>query len=165
MTTISIIVAMGTNRVIGRDNRLPWRMPADMRRFRAITMGKAILMGRLTYESIGRPLDGRHNIVLTRDRAFVAEGCTVVYSIDEALRAAGPGEILVIGGGLLYEQMLPMADRIYLTLIDAEFEGDSYFPLIEASRWTEAAREVCPADDRNGYNYAFLVLERRSEVD
>ena len=155
---------MGTNRVIGRDNRLPWRMPADMKRFRAITMGKAILMGRLTYDSIGRSLDGRHNIVLTRDKEFVAEGCTVAHSIDGALTAAGMGEILVIGGGLLYEQMLPMADRIYLTLIDAQFEGDSYFPLIEARMWREVSREMCPADASNAYNYAFILLERRSEL-
>ena len=160
--TISLIVAMGTNRVIGRDNRLPWRMPDDMKRFRALTMGKAILMGRLTYDSIGRPLDGRHNIVLTRDRDFAAEGCTVVNSIDEALIAAGKGEILVVGGGLLYEQMLPVADRIYLTLIDAQFEGDSHFPLIEARSWTEVSREMCPADASNLYNYAFIVLERRA---
>jgi dihydrofolate reductase len=164
MTTISLIVAMGSNRVIGRDNRLPWRMPADMKRFRAITMGKSILMGRLTYDSIGRPLNGRHNIVLTRDRDFRAAGCTVANSIDEALRAAGKGEILVIGGGLLYEQMLPMADRIYLTLLDAQFEGDSYFPLIEARTWTEVSREMCPADASNAYNYAFIVLERRSDL-
>lgn len=154
---------MGTNRVIGRDNRLPWRMPADMKRFRSITMGKAILMGRLTYDSIGRSLDGRHNIVLTRNPDFVAEGCTVVNSIDEALSAAGKGEILIIGGGLLYEQMLPMADRIYLTLIDAQFEGDITFPLIESRTWSEVSREMCPADASNSYNYAFIMLERRPD--
>ena len=161
MQIISLIVAMGTNRVIGRDNRLPWRMPADMRRFREITMGKTILMGRLTYESIGRPLDGRHNIVLTRDRGYVAEGCTVAHSVDEALQAAGEGEIMVIGGALLYEQMLPIADRIYLTLIDSEFEGDSYFPLIDRQIWSERSWEVCAADDQNPHNYAFILVESR----
>ena len=164
MQIISLIVAMGTNRVIGRDNRLPWRMPADMRLFRELTMGKAILMGRLTYDSIGRPLDGRHNIVLTRDKGFVAEGCTVARSIDEALQLAGEGEIMVIGGGLLYEQMLPIADRIYLTLIDSQFEGDSYFPPIESKKWSEKSRELCPADDRNPHNYAFILLEKRQDL-
>jgi dihydrofolate reductase len=162
MATISLIAAMGKNRVIGRDNRLPWRMPADMKRFRAITMGKAILMGRRTYDSIGRPLDGRHNIVLTRDREFTAAGCTVVHSIDEALAAAGEGEILVIGGGLLYQQMIGMADRIYLTVVDSQVEGDVYFPRLEAGQWAEVSRVICPADDRNAHHHVFMVLERRS---
>lgn len=156
---------MGTNRVIGRDNQLPWRMPADLKRFRAITMGKAVLMGRATYESIGRPLAGRHNIVLTRDATYQAEGCTVAHSIDEALRAAGPGEIMVIGGGRVYEQMLAVADRIYLTLIDAQFEGDTVFPAIKKSNWQEVSREVFPADDRNPYNFAFILLEKRQPVE
>lgn len=161
MASISLIVAMGTNRVIGRDNKLPWRMPADMKRFRSLTMGKAILMGRVTYDSIGRPLDGRHNVVLTRNQDYAAEGCTVVNSVDEALKAAGQGELMVIGGSAIYEQMLPMANRIYLTLIDAEFEGDSYFPMIEPGEWSEVSREICPADAANPYNYAFVVLERQ----
>lgn len=162
MVSISVIVAMGTNRVIGRDNKLPWRLPADMKRFRALTMGKAILMGRVTFESIGRPLDGRHNIVLTRNRDYAAEGCTVVNSVNDALKAAGEGEVMVIGGSLLYQQTLPMANRIYLTLIDAEFEGDSYFPLIEPGEWSEVSREICAADAANPYDHAFIVLERRT---
>lgn len=161
MSTIALIVAMGTNRVIGRDNQLPWRMPGDMKRFREITMGKAVVMGRETYESIGGPLKGRHNIVLTRDRAYVAEGCTLAHSIEEALAAAGAGEIMVIGGGLVYEQVLPLADRIYLTLIDAAFEGDSYFPPIRMAEWQEVSREIWAADERNPYNYAFIVLDKR----
>lgn len=162
MSTISLIVAMGTNRVIGRDNHLPWRMPADMRRFREITMGKALIMGRRTYESIGKPLTGRHNIVLTRDRAYLAEGCTVAHSLNEAVEAAGEGEIMVIGGGEVYAQMLPRADRIYLTLIDARFEGDSTFPPIDMAAWREVSRELCAADERNPYDYAFIVLDRRA---
>jgi dihydrofolate reductase len=161
---ISLVVAMGTNRVIGRDGRLPWRMPGDMKRFREVTMGKAIIMGRVTYESIGRPLDGRHNIVVTRDRDYPAQGCTIVNSIEEALDAAGKGEVMIIGGALLYEQLLPKADRIYLTLIDAEFVGDSYFPEISAAYWSQVSLEICSADDRNPHNYAFMVLERTTAV-
>ncbi|UCG24475.1 MAG: type 3 dihydrofolate reductase [Chloroflexota bacterium] len=159
---ISLIVAMGSNRVIGRDGRIPWRMPADMRRFREVTMGKAILMGRVTHESIGRPLDGRHNIVLTRNRDYQAQGCTVVNSVEEALAAAGGGEVMVIGGALLYEQLLPAADRIYLTLIDAEYQGDSYFPRIRAESWPQLALELNQADERNPHNYAFIILQRRT---
>jgi dihydrofolate reductase len=162
MSTISLIVAMGTSRVIGRENRLPWRMPADMKRFRVISMGKAVIMGRKTYQSIGKPLAGRHNIVLTRDRTFEAAGCTVAHSIEEALAAAGEGEIMVIGGAKVYEQMLPMADRIYLTMIDAQFDGDSYFPLIDMANWREVSRELHAADEGNPYNFAFIVLERRA---
>lgn len=160
MSTISLIVAMGTNRVIGRDNQLPWRMPADMRRFRETTMGKAVVMGRRTYNSIGKPLAGRHNIVLTRDGTFEAEGCTVVHSIAEALEAAGEGEIMVIGGGLVYQQMLPLADRIYLTVIDGRFEGDSYFPRIDMAVWQEISRELRAADEDNPHDHAFIILER-----
>ena len=156
---------MGKNRVIGRDGRLPWRMPADMKRFREVTIGKPILMGRVTYESIGRPLDGRHNIVLTRDNDYRAQGCTVVHSIEEALAVAGEGEIMVIGGAMLYEQLLPDADRIYLTLIDAEFRGDSHFPEITLGSWSEVSLEINFADDRNPHNYAFIVLEKRASTD
>ncbi|MGD8856342.1 MAG: type 3 dihydrofolate reductase [Chloroflexota bacterium] len=165
MSTISLIVAMGTNRVIGRDNRLPWRMPADMKRFREITMGKALVMGRETFDSIGKPLAGRHNIVLTRNKTYAAEGCTVAHSISEALQAAGEGEIMVIGGGRVYAQMLPVADRIYLTLIDAEFEGDSYFPTLDMAEWREVARELHGIDEDNPYNYAFIVLDRRAPAN
>jgi dihydrofolate reductase len=136
-------------------------MPADMRRFREITMGKAVVMGRETYASIGKPLTGRCNIVLTRNTAFEAEGCTVTHSIKAAMEAAGEGEIMVIGGGQVYAQLLPLADRIYLTLIDAEFEGDSYFPRIDMAVWREVSREIFAADDENPYNYAFIVLDRR----
>lgn len=161
MSTISFVVAMGRNRVIGRDNRLPWRMPADMQRFRKLTMGKAVLMGRQTYESIGKPLVGRDNIVLTRDASFRVDGCTIVHSIEEALQGAGEGEIMVIGGAQIFAQMLGMADRIYLTLIDADFEGDIFFPPMESGTWREMSREVCPADDANPYDYTFILLVRR----
>jgi dihydrofolate reductase len=165
MSTIALIVAMGTNRVIGRENRLPWRMPADMKRFREVTMGKAVIMGRETYESIGQPLDGRHNIVLTRDRQYDAEGCSLAHSIEAAIQLAGVGEIIVIGGARVYEQMLPLAGRIYLTLIDAAFEGDTYFPPILKGAWQTVSREIYAADEKNPHNYAFLVLERQAPGD
>lgn len=158
---ISIIAAMDRNRVIGRENQLPWRLPADLRRFRAITMGKPILMGRLTHESLGRPLPGRENVVLTSDPHYRAEGCTVLTSLDACRRRfAHVPELMVIGGATLYEQLLPEAGRMYLTLVDGEFEGDTWFPAYAAGEWRETARESFDADDRNPCAYAFAVLER-----
>jgi dihydrofolate reductase len=161
MLNISFIVAMGSNRVIGCENRLPWHMPADMRRFRRLTMGKTVLMGRQTHDSIGKPLVGRHNVVLTRNREYRPEGCTVVHSIEEALQVAGSGELMVIGGAQIYEQMLPMANQIYLTLIDGQFEGDTIFPMLSPAEWKEVSREICAADAKNAHNYVFIELERR----
>ncbi|MEJ2382094.1 MAG: type 3 dihydrofolate reductase [Gammaproteobacteria bacterium] len=160
---ISLIAAMDENRVIGIDNRLPWKLPADLQYFRQVTMGKPILMGRKTYESIGRPLPGRVNIVLTSDPAFTADGCTVVHSVEEALGAAGGSEeVMVIGGASLYRHMLPIAHRIYMTLVHARFEGDTQFPVIEPDEWREAEREDHAADERNVYRYSFVRYERRS---
>jgi dihydrofolate reductase len=158
---ISLIVAMGANRVIGRDNKLPWRLPNDLRRFRALTMGKPLVMGRKTYESIGRPLDGRHNIVVTRNPHYRAEGCTVVHSPKAAMAAAAPAEELFVAGGAeLYAHFLPQAHRLYLTLVHAQVEGDTYFPLFDESQWRELEREDHQADGRHAYAYSFLVLER-----
>ena len=151
---------MDRNRVIGIKNRLPWRLPADMKRFRSTTMGKAVIMGRRTYESIGQPLTGRHNIVLTTNRAYRASGCTVVYSIEEALAVARGDEVIVIGGSALYRQMMPMVERIYLTIVDADFDGDSYFPKLVESEWVELSREDYLPDDKNVYRYSFILLER-----
>lgn len=160
---ISLIAAMDENRVIGIDNRLPWKLPADLQYFREVTMGKPILMGRKTYESIGRPLPGRTNIVLTSDPAFTADGCTIVHSVEEGLgAAAGSEEVMVIGGASLYRHMLPIAHRLYVTLIHAEFEGDTWFPEIEAGEWREVERVDHPADERNVYRYSFVRYERRS---
>lgn len=158
---LSLIAAMADNRVIGRDNRLPWRLSADLQHFRRVTMGKPLLMGRRTYESIGRPLPGRHNIVLTRDPAYRAPGCTVVHSLDEALRAASDSEeIMVMGGAELYRQLLARAERLYLTLVHAEVEGDVHFPDIDPGEWREISREDFSADDNNEFDYSFVVLER-----
>lgn len=160
---ISIVVAMDRNRLIGRGNALPWHLPADLAHFKAVTMGKPILMGRKTYDSIGRPLPGRHNIVITRNADFAAPGCTVVTSVDAALAAAGAvPEIMLIGGAQLYAELLPRVGRIYVTRIDAAFEGDAWFPALDDCDWVETARSDHDADERNPYPYSFQVLERRA---
>ncbi|WJW75894.1 type 3 dihydrofolate reductase [Thiohalobacter sp. IOR34] len=157
---LSLILAMDRNRVIGKDNALPWHLPADLQYFKRMTMGKPILMGRKTHESIGRPLPGRQNIVISSNPAFEAPGCTVVHSLDEALEAAGgAGEIMVIGGTRLFEQVLDRADRIYLTLIDHAFEGDTWFPELDAG-WVEVSREDHAPDEKNPWPYSFILLER-----
>ncbi|HEY5790823.1 MAG TPA: dihydrofolate reductase, partial [Gammaproteobacteria bacterium] len=126
---LALIAALDRNRLIGRDNALPWHLPADLQHFKRLTLGKPVLMGRRTWESLGRPLPGRHNIVLSRDPAFRAEGATVVGSLDAALEAAGDAaEAMVIGGAAFYATMLPRARRLYLTEVDGEFDGDAWFP-------------------------------------
>jgi len=161
---ISLIAAMDRNRVIGRDNKIPWRLPAEQQWFKVVTMGKPILMGRKTYESIRRPLPGRHNIVLTTNRAYMAEGCTVVHSIEEAMTAAGDEEeLMVIGGAYLYAQMLPQADCLYLTFIEAEIEGDTYFPAFSTADWHIIQEDYFPANEKNLYNYRILVMRRLAE--
>lgn len=158
---ISIIAAMARNRVIGIENRLPWHLPADMRRFRILTMGHHILMGRKTYESIGKPLPGRTTVIITRSTNFTAPDCIVVNSIDAAIAACGDDtEIFFIGGADLYNQALAVADRIYLTEIQAGIEGDAYFPEFEATRWEEAGREQFPSDEKNIYAYDFIVYDK-----
>ena len=159
---ISIIVAMAGNRVIGIENRLPWQLPADLAHFKAVTMGKPILMGRKTYESIGRPLPGRTNIVVSRNMDFEAPGCLVVDSIEMALAEAqqeGAEEIMIVGGAHFYKQMLAAADCIYLTQVRCEVEGDAHFPEI-GPEWKESSREDHQADANNDHDYSFLVLER-----
>ena len=157
---VSLFVAMSENRVIGRDGQLPWRLPADLQYFRRNTMGKPIVMGRRTFESIGRPLPGRTNIVVTSDRAYQVTGCIIVHSIDDALLAAGAAEeVMLIGGAVLYQQVLSKAIRIYLTLIHADIVGDTYFPELD-STWLEIWREDHPADSDNAYSYSFILLQR-----
>ena len=158
---LSIVVAMAANRVIGRDNRLPWHLPADLKHFRQLTTGKPILMGRKTWESIGRPLPERTNIVITRDTDYAAAGCVVVHSIDAALRAAGHNdEVMVIGGSELYRQVLPQVTTIYLTRVHADIEGDAVFPEIDESEWREVERTDCVPDEKNAHAYSFITLER-----
>ena len=163
---ISIVVAMAANRVIGKDNRLPWHLPADLKHFKETTMGKPILMGRKTWESIGRPLPGRTSIVITRDEAYEAPGCIVVHSIKAALQAAGEQEeVMIIGGAEFYRQVLAYADRIYLTRIHQDFEGDTRFPRLDEAEWKEAGRVDCEADESNPYAYSFIRLDRVSAPD
>ncbi len=158
---ISLIVALSANRVIGVDNRMPWHLSADLKRFKAITLGKPLLMGRKTHESIGRPLPGRHNIVLTTDPGYRAEGCSVAHSLDEAMDLAGDAdELMVIGGASLYETFLPQADRLYLTLIEREFEGDTYFPAFSPEDWREVESKTVADDTNVDFTYRFLVLQR-----
>jgi dihydrofolate reductase len=158
---ISIIVAMDKNNVIGRDNDIPWRLSADLKHFKAVTMGKPIVMGRKTHDSIGRPLPGRKNIVMTRSSEYVAEGCTVVNSLDEAIHEAGDvDEIMIMGGAGLYEQMLTHANKIYLTEVHAVVEGDVYFPKFDKTKWTEVERENHSADENNDFDYSFVVQEK-----
>ena len=163
---IAIVVAMAENRVIGNANRLPWHLPADLRHFRQVTIGKPVLMGRKTHESIGRPLPERTNIVVTRDRSYEAPGCIVVHSIESALKAAGDREeVMVIGGTDFYRQLLPKADRLYLTLVHAAFEGDVWFPELDEREWREVERTDCAADEKNPWSYSFIRLERVTRYD
>jgi dihydrofolate reductase len=160
--TISLIAAVSSNGVIGRAGTLPWRLPADLKYFRRITTGHTIVMGRKNYEDIGRPLPDRNNVVLTRDPDFSAPGCSVVHSLDEALACAGTDpEIFFIGGAELYRQILPHADRLYLTRVLATIEGDTYFPDFDESEWELVRSEPRQADDANPYPVSFDVLERR----
>ena len=162
-----MIAAMTTNRVIGRDGGMPWHLPADMARFRALTMGKSIIMGRLTHESLGRVLDGRYNIVLSHQRGFQAPRCIVAHSLDEAFDRARKApsssakEIAVIGGASVYEQALTFASRLHLTLVHTTTDGDARFPEIEPNDWHEVAREERSADTRNCYDMSFVELVRR----
>lgn len=158
---ISIITAMADNRVIGIENRLPWNLPADMKWFRQQTTGKPVLMGRKTYDSIGRPLPNRRNIIISRDPALVIEGCEVAGSADAALELCREeAEVMIIGGASFYEQMLPRADRLYLTLVHANVVGDAYFPAITPGEWHEISRSDHSADATNCFDYSFVIFER-----
>jgi dihydrofolate reductase len=160
---ISLIVAMAQNGVIGRDNSLPWRLPDDLKRFRAFTLGKPILMGRKTFESIGRPLPGRINLVLTRDRSWYAEGVIAVHSVEEALTQAGSSdELVAIGGAEIYRLVLPFARRIYLTHVHADVPGNITFPEFDSTQWADVEYASQPADDEHAYPLTFVTLERRN---
>ncbi|MBU8696378.1 MULTISPECIES: dihydrofolate reductase [Bacillus] len=161
---ISMIVATGKDRVIGQDNQMPWHLPADLAYFKKVTGGHTIVMGRKTYESIGRALPNRRNIVLTTSSSFEAEGCEVVHSIADIL-AIGKGEteLFIIGGSKLYEEMMPYADRLYITHIHHAFEGDRYFPHYDENKWTVVSREKGHRDEKNPYNYEFVVYDKKDK--
>jgi len=159
--TIAIVAAMARNRIIGINNTLPWHLPADLQHFKQITMGKAVIMGRKTFESIGRPLPGRRNIIITRDHGFTAEGCRVVHSIADAFAEIDPDdEAMVIGGASFYAQALPYASRMYLTIIDEDFEGDAVFPEYDPAQWQEVKRVDGISDEKNRHRHYFITLEK-----
>lgn len=162
---LTLIVAVADNGVIGRQNELPWRLPEDLKRFKALTMGKPIVMGRKTFDSIGKPLPGRTNIVITRQPNLSLPGCVVVDSLHAALQAAAgevdqADEVMVIGGGDIYRQALAQAHRVELTEVHADIDGDARFPVLSAQQWREIAREDHSADERHAYAYSFVTLER-----
>ena len=156
---IKIIVATSRNRVIGNDNTLIWHLPADLKNFKRLTTGSAIIMGRKTYESIGKPLPNRRNIIITRDENYKVDNCEIVNSLEEALLICFEN-CFIIGGGEIYKQVLPIADEIYLTLIDEDFEGDTYFPEIKEEEWFEVSKEYFEPDEKNKHKYSFIKYER-----
>ena len=156
---ISFVVAMDENRAIGKDNDLPWYLPNDLKHFKNVTMGKPIVMGRKTYESIGKPLPGRENIVVTRDEHYQAEGTTVVHSVDEVLKKEAE-ELCVIGGTVIFKLFMPVADRLYVTEIHHTFDADTYFPEINRDEWREVSRESGTVDEKNKYPHDFVVYEK-----
>lgn len=157
---ISMIWAMGLNNELGCKNRMPWHIPADFAYFKKVTMGKTIIMGRKTFESLGKPLAGRKNIVITRDIRYKPDGCIVINSIDEAIKYTNEDEAFVIGGAEIYKEFLPIADKLYITQINHEFEADTLFPEIEYSQWKLVSSESGPKDEKNPYEYKWLVYER-----
>ena len=167
MLPLALIVAAAENGVIGRNNALPWHLPGDMQYFRRVTMGKPVIMGRRTYDSIGKPLPGRTNIVITRSDSFAPAGVKVVHSLAEACQLAddiavidGAKEAVVIGGAEIYREALPRAARLYLTRVHAEVSGDVYLPDIDFGGWREISRERVVAEDPNPFDYSFIVYER-----
>ena len=167
MARLAMIVAMANNRAIGKDNQLLWHLPEDLKYFKRITMGKPIIMGRKTFESIGRPLPGRLNIVVTRQPDWHHDQVRITHSLEQALTVAqaqatidGVDEILVIGGAELYASALPQAQRLYLTRVDTDIEGDAFFPATDWQQWREISRENYAATETNPYPYAFCVLDR-----
>ncbi|KAA3620109.1 MAG: dihydrofolate reductase [Calditrichaeota bacterium] len=159
---LSIIVAMAKNRVIGRENQLPWRLSDDLKLFKKHTMGHSIVMGRKTWESIGRALPGRENIVLTRDKSYVVAGCTVIHSLqDLTINASVRPEIFIIGGASLYAAALPRASRLFLTEVDAEVTGDVYFPEFDLAEWDEQERWEFQKSEKNEFGFVFRILKRR----
>jgi len=159
---VSIIVAMDRNRLIGNKNQLPWHLPADLAHFKQVTMGKPIIMGRKTYESIGRPLPGRTNIVLSRSSDFHAQGVVTANTLEQALDyAAAENEVMIIGGSTIYELALPRVDRLYMTYVESDYEGDAWFPEFDLEQWRILASENHAADENNSSDYRFVTYERK----
>lgn len=161
--SVTLIAAIARNRVIGKDGDLPWRLPADFRHFKRTTVGHPLIMGRRTFESLGKPLPDRTNIVVTRNRDYRPEGAVVVSSFDDAMRVARQQntDVFIGGGEDVFRHFLPSADRMILTWIDEEFEGDTFFPAFDESEWRVVSREDHEPDEKNRYRYSFVVYERR----
>ncbi|HZA94519.1 MAG TPA: dihydrofolate reductase [Burkholderiaceae bacterium] len=158
---ITLIAARARNGVIGRNNQMPWKIAGEQAYFKRMTMGSPIVMGRKTWESLGRPLPGRHNIVVTRNPAYTATGADVVGNLDDALRLAGNSEqVFVIGGAQLYAAAMPRANRILLTEIDADFDGDTFMPALDRNKWRETSREVHPPTPEQPFSYSYVVYDR-----
>lgn len=161
LPVVSIVVALDERNAIGHAGALPWRLPEDLKRFKTLTLGKPVVMGRKTWDSIGKPLPGRHNIVVTRQHGLELPGATVVASLDAALRAAGDvPEVCVIGGAEIYRQALPLADVLHVTRVHATVAADTWFPPLDPAAWTEVAREQRPADERHAHACDFVELHR-----
>ena len=158
--SLSLIVAIAKNRVIGHQNKMPWHLPAELQYFKRITMGHPIIMGRKTFQSIGRPLPGRQNIVVSRNTGFTATGVEIVHSIDEAIALTAGEDAFVIGGATLYIEALPRANKLYMTEVDAMPEGDTFFPLLNAHEWRETSRERREKDEKNIFAVDYVVLDR-----
>lgn len=158
---ISIVAALARNRAIGRDNTMPWRLPEDLKRFKRLTLGHAVIMGRKTFESIGSPLSGRNNIVLTRSRDWAPSGCVVVHTLESALAAIDESQdAFVIGGAQIYALAMPFARHLYMTEIERDFDGDAFFPEFDRSDWREISRERHASGGPEGFDYAFVEYER-----
>jgi len=157
---LAIVAALARNGVIGRGNRLPWHLPEDLRHFKRLTLGRPIVMGRRTFESLPGLLPDRTHVVVTRDPVYSAPGAVVVHSLQEAIATGGGDEVLVVGGAELYAQALPLASRLYLTLVDAEVQGDAHFPPVDWGEWREIAREEHGSDAKHAFPFAFVTLER-----
>lgn len=161
---VSLIAAMDNRRGIGRENQLPWRLSADLKKFRELTMGHHIIVGRKTFESIGKPLPGRQMIVVTRDRDFLAAGCAIRHSLIDAIALAsshGESEVFICGGAEIYSQSIALADRLYLTLVDAETDADTFFPEFDPRHWNERESVFHPADEKNEFPFTFKSMVRR----
>jgi dihydrofolate reductase len=158
---VSIIVAAAENNAIGKDNQLICRLSADLNSFKALTMGHHMIMGRKTFESIGRPLPGRRSVIITRNLEYKQEGCLIVHSLEEALAVCNDDEVFIIGGGEIYNQAFPLASKLYLTRINADIDGDTFIPEILATEWDELAREDCNKDEKNECDYSFVDYMRK----
>ena len=165
--TLALIVAASENNVIGRNNQLPWYLPGDLQYFKAMTLGKPVIMGRKTFESIGKPLPGRDNIVISRQANYAAQGIKLVSSLAAAIDLGtsinlinGGQEVMIIGGAQIYAESLALADRVYLTRVHRHVEGDAFFPELESEQWTEVAREDVAAAEPNPFDFSYLVLDR-----